>query len=691
MNHTETTQRLLSLFMAYGFGTSFFFGSILLVNGLKLSYVFYIPRQIQITIIDPQIDLLAWLFTIVFVSALSMWDSCRKRTLVIHVTLGSLAVALAILLSVLNADGLVFMLFAAVSVQFLSYLVPREESFGADSNLLLMRTMIFLFGYFAIIEIASGVNSVVRVLDVNTQVGRFDAGIEQQLSYSTYGLIPWLYLGFLLSWLWVPLARLTVLRGKRNDAGGKIPVRVSDGRNYLALRKWLAWFLNPLTVLALAVAFFAGYYPYFQNPPWLVGTDAYWRYLDPLTRMNAKGIVGGFLQSLKERHPLALASMYAAQLVLHTSAFEVVRATPSFLVAGMGLAVWWLLGRGKRFQFGLVVFLFSVFSMSTIVGLYASILANWIALIVWVLFFAYYAFRAASKIRVVDMLMLAVLSTVILFLHPWTWAVFAVSAFLVGIVTIVRDRRRGFRAGGSLLLVILADAGLALLSLTFLAGSQGWRVADILDLGTRWMRNPASLLVFWTTLTKLTEVWSPFFSSLYLALSILGVFCIFGNEGLTPIVRRVVLVWIFVSAIGSVLVSPIGFATRGESQIWRVFFLTPFQLAAPFGVGYLTSLPGRIRTFAVGDQEGEAATHKFRWIWLAALAAGGFALACLPAIRGLVILLAIPLVTVYCVIDGTYTERKFLSALILLVIVLVVFSSATRGLAQLLLAPHAFR
>ncbi len=32
--------------------------------------------------------------------------------------------------------------------------------------------------------------------------------------------------------------------------------------------------LDPRILLALAFAVFIGYYPYFQNPPWLVGTDA---------------------------------------------------------------------------------------------------------------------------------------------------------------------------------------------------------------------------------------------------------------------------------------------------------------------------------------------------------------------------------------------------------------------------------
>jgi hypothetical protein len=678
---------LLSRLLAYALGTHFFFGAISVVNAVEVTYFYYFPRQIRIIIVDPQIDLLVWALSVVILSVLLVWDSRRRSTLALHVGLGSLAIALALLLLFLPQSGLAYLVFAVASLDFFCQLLLREPSFGEHSNLLFLRTAIILLAYFAVVEIGSGVHFVVKSFDAQTPVGQFEAGIEQQLSYATYGLIPWLYLGFLLSWLWIPLVRKLVTRGRREPIPPPVSAKANEPRRTVPPRERLAGMLNPIAILALAVAFFMGYYAYFQNPPWLVGTDAYWRYYNPLSLMNSKGIVGGVLQALKERHPVPLAIMYVVQLVFRTNAFEVVRATPSFLVAALALSTWWFVARRRSMWFGVLVFLLSVFSVTTSVGLFASILANWMALIVWVVFYGYCCFRVDSRLRLVDVFVLLILSTLILFLHPWTWGVFAVSVLLAGLVTLVADRRRGLRVAGSLISVIVADAALALLSLTLLAGSEGWRVANSIDLYTRSIRNPTSLLVFWSALTRLVEVWSPFFSSLCLAVSIVGVFALLDGK-LSPIRKRLVLSWIVVAAVGSVLVSPIGFFTSGESQLWRMFFLTPFWLAMPFGVEYLARLPYRLR---IPSFTGDAGViGDFGWLWLASLFMIGVVLAWMPLTRGAIFLLIVPLVTVFLLYKAGTRERWFLSSVVLLIIVLVAFNSTARALTQLLLSPHNY-
>jgi hypothetical protein len=689
LNRALTLDSLLSRLLSYALGTHFFFGSVSVVNALGITYFYYLPRQIRIIIVDAQLDLFVWAFSIVILSVLLVWDSRRRTTLALHVGLGSLAIVLALLLPFLPQSGLVYVVFAVASSEFLCQLLLREPSFGESPIMLFLRTGIILLAYFAVVEIGSGVHYAVRSFDAHTQIGQFEASIEQQLSYSTYGLIPWLYLGFLLSWLWIPLVRKLATRGRGEPVLPSISAVENEPESTIALRERLGTMLNPIVILALVVAFFMGYYAYFQNPPWLVGTDAYWRYYNPLGLMNAKGVVGGFLQALGERHPVPLAMMYAVQLAFRTSAFEVVRATPSFLVAALALSSWWFLAKRKRIDFGVLVFLFSVFSVTTTVGLFASILANWMALIVWVLFYAYCSFRVDSKLRVVDVFVLLALSTMILFLHPWTWGVFAASVFLVGLLTLVGDGRRGLRVAGSLISVILADAVLALLSITLLSSSEGWRVANSIDLYTRSIRDPGSLLVFWSALTRLVEVWSPFFSSLILAVSIVGVFALL-NGRLSSIRKRLVLAWIFVSAVGSVLVAPIGFFTSGESQLWRVFFLTPFWLTVPFGAEYLTRLPYSIRIPSLADEGDAGVIGGFGWLWLGSLFVIGVVLAWLPLTRGLMILLIVPLVTAFLLYKAGSRERWFLRSVVLLIIVLVAFNSTTRGIAQLLLSPHNY-
>jgi hypothetical protein len=680
---------LLSRLLAYALGTHFFLGSVSVLNALGITYFYYFPRKITITMVDPQIDLLVWIVSVVILSVLLVWDSRRRTTLALHVGLGSLAIVLALLLPFLPQSVLVYLIFAVASSELLCQLLLREPSFGDSPSLLFLRMGIILLAYFAVVEISAGVHYVVKAFYVQTQVGQLEAGIEQQLSYSTYGLIPWLYVGFLFSWLWIPLVRKLITRGRVKPFHPSASAIENEPRSTTTLRERFSPMLNPVAILALAVAFFVGYYAYFQNPPWLVGTDAYWRYYNPLTLMNSKGVIAGFLQALKERHPVPLAIMYAVQLLFRTNAFEVVRATPSLLVAALALPTWWFLARRRNIGFGVLVFLFSVFSVTTTVGLFASILANWMALIVWVSFYAYCGFRTDSKLRVVDVLVLLVLSTSILFLHPWTWGVFAASVLLAGVVTLVADRRRGLRVAASLISVILVDAVLALLSITLLAGSEGWRVANSIDLYTRSIRDPASVLVFWSALTRLVEVWSPFFSSLCLAVSILGVFALL-NGRLSSIRKRLVLSWIFVAAVGSVLVSPIGFFTSGESQLWRVFFLTPFWLAVPFGAEYLSRLPYRIKIPSLAGQRDAGVVDSFGWLWLASLSGIGIVMALIPLTRGLMLLLGVPLLTVFLLYKAGGGERWFLSSVVLLIFVLVAFNSTVRAVAQLLLSPHNY-
>ena len=58
-------------------------------------------------------------------------------------------------------------------------------------------------------------------------------------------------------------------------------------------------------VLAIAsICVLVGFYPYFHDPPWLVGTDAYWRYSDPLDRIVSTGDSNALSAAANERHGL---------------------------------------------------------------------------------------------------------------------------------------------------------------------------------------------------------------------------------------------------------------------------------------------------------------------------------------------------------------------------------------------------
>jgi hypothetical protein len=702
MSRTDAGLEWYSHILAYGFALHFFFGSVSILNALELGFFYYFPRRIQLTIITARFDVLVWALSLTWVSILAIWllrkDMSRRavQAVVAVLTVALVAALLLNPLDILLCKLIVYVLFAVATANF-AFLARRSESIPEGlTRILVSRTLIYSLVILTAIEISSGIHYVLQSFDRMTPLGKVDAGIELQFSYLSYGLLPWLYLGFLFSWAWIPLVRRLGLRARvfrsNSETTSTCPAQVlaeSAGRSRLSA------LLDPRLFVTLAVVVFIGYYPYFQNPPWLVGTDAYWRYFDPLLRMNAQGLAGGFVQVLKERHPLPLALLYAGQLIFRTTAFEIVRIAPLFLVAALALATWWFLAGKKRIEFGLIVALFSVFSVTTTVGLFSSILANWMALVVWVLYFAYTASMGDEKTKVLDVIVLLSMSTLILFIHPWTWGVFAVSVLLFAFMILFREKRGALSVAAVSISVVVIDALLALVSLILLGGSEGWRIAEALELYTTVASDPASLLVFWDALTRLTQVWAAFFSPLSLAVSILGVFYLYSAD-VTVRRRCLILAWICASSIGSLLVAPIGYnlyePARGESQIWRLLFLTPFQLTLPFGVALIMGFLKALQTTSASQKSLQRASMLARGIFLSSLFVIGFLLAWAPAQwRPGLILIALPAVTGLCLAKSVEGEKQLVSDVVLLLLLLIGFNYATRSLAQLLIDPHNYR
>jgi hypothetical protein len=686
--------------LAYAFAMHFLFGTLAVLNELGLGFFFYYPRKINITLIDPRIDLLAWAASVVCLSVLAIWLSSGRLRRIVQVSLALLAIGLSMAMVALGYGFFgkigVYMLFIACTAEVVPLLGGSKPNLTISPLCrgLPSRLLIYLLSSLAVIESSSAIHYALQSFDQTTQIGRVDAGIELQISYAPYALIPLLYVAFLFSWAWVPLIQRLLPKRPISpnpdtaSAHQQSPVQSSLSERLLDL-------FDPRLLLAVAFAVFVGYYPYFQNPPWLVGTDANWIYYYPLLRMNAQGIFGGFAQALNEYHALSLALLYAVQLIFRATAFQVVRFTPLFLVVTLGLATWWFVARKKSSSLGLIVFALSVLSVTTTVGFYASLLSNWMTLLVWVVFFAYVAFRGDEGFRVVDLIVLLALSTVILFNHPWTWGVFAATVFLAAIAAFFQERRRGLRGAGMLISVIVIDLLVAWVSLAILGGRMRTNANDALWLYLYVIRNPVTLSYFWDSLTWLTRIWAPFFSPLYLAVSILGAFSVWSMD-LSPWRRRLILAWICVSAIGSVLVAPIGFnpaqPNASQTELWRLFFLTPFQLTAPFGIVWLAQRSRRFAAAEDSDPNVGSSIRNAHIIWLFAILLIGVLLAWTPAadtwFRFSLLLIILPAATATLLIKGGGTEREFLSTIIIATFLLVAFNNTTRAQSQLLLDPH---
>jgi len=66
------------------------------------------------------------------------------------------------------------------------------------------------------------------------------------------------------------------MANRRKPVGSQI----SESPQVQQIKLGLDDFILLLVLILICVVI--GFYPYFHDPSWLVGTDAYWRYKDPL-------------------------------------------------------------------------------------------------------------------------------------------------------------------------------------------------------------------------------------------------------------------------------------------------------------------------------------------------------------------------------------------------------------------------
>jgi hypothetical protein len=688
--------------LAYSLALHFFFGSIYVLNALNLTFFYYYPRPIRIAVIDPYVDLLVWSASVLCASAIMLvrLPKSNERKIV-QAGLALLSATLSVALVATTTGAFpsrvgVYSLFLIASATLAVSVLLNDQILGRPSRSLIVLVAVYLLASVAAVEVSSAIHYSAQAFDFTTAIGKSDAGIELQLSYASYGLLPWLYVAFLFSWAWVPLVQRLVPRTPLTAR--KPAINVTNKTNRSSLFKRILDNLDTNFFLTLALAVFIGYYPYFQNPPWIVGTDAYWRYFDPLSRMVAKnGVFAGFRQVLHEREIVPLMILYGARLVLPMSLTDIVRAAQLLLVLALALATTLFLAYDRNSGFGLTVFLLSVLSLTTTIGFYASILANWTALVIWLLFFAFLSFKSQGNLRVSDFAVLLLLSTLLLFTHPATWGVFAATVIATSVLVLIQERRKGFRSAGFLIGLVVIDLVLALVViLGLLAKSQGGDsvAIDAVSYYTFVFSNPSSVFWFWGALTHLTQVWSPFFSPLYLAISIAGVFSV---SSLTANVwrKRLVFAWLFVSALGSILVAPVGFTPTSpagsDTELWRLLYITPFPVLVPFGIVGLINF---VKERSANNHSPQESNGLAQWIWLGILFLIGIALAWggLSSWERVLFLVGIlPLVTAILLIRSNVEEDMFLSSIILGVFLLVAFNNTTRALSQVLIDPHNYR
>jgi hypothetical protein len=406
--------------------------------------------------------------------------------------------------------------------------------------------------------------------------------LEMQLWYTAFPLIPFLYAAFLFSWIWAP-----VLIGIARRWLPIASARVADKTKGLAESR--TWFVFIVCFAFLAA--FLGYYPYFHDPAYpLVGTDIYWRNALPAERVLSSA--SWLVAAAKERHPLVVLGIAVASKLTGLGVEPFLRFAYVGLILAFGLTIFVLIFAASRNKpLATVSALVSAISVSTTGGMYTGTVAEWIAMIVWIMSLVFLAIASHNRRgQFIIICGLTIGSLAVLFIHPWTW--FAMMVGLIAycaIVLVIRPKKYLREIGPVLLVIFFNAAGLAL-SLFVLMKTQGWRVANAFLLVQESLGSKYFGLGSWEILVFFSQIWSQFLNPVLLGLSILGVFVL---------VRRrdrlswIVLAWIVAACATNVLAAPMGYnplnVNRGETQIFRALFLTPFQIPAAIGLLHLKS------------------------------------------------------------------------------------------------------
>jgi hypothetical protein len=423
---------------------------------------------------------------------------------------------------------------------------------------------------------------ILSAFHVGIDIGRSWELLEMQLWYTAFPLIPFLYAAFLFSWIWAPLLTKMLRKPEPaavSEANGK-PAGLTGGRVWLVV----------VGCFVLSAAFL-GYYPYFHNPSYpLVGVDIYWRNALPAERVLSSS--SWLVAAAKERHPLVVLGIAFVSKLSGLGVESLLRFAYVGLIMAFGAVIFVLVFSASRSKsIASMSALVSTVSVATTGGMYTGTIAEWIALIVWIMSLISLAIAGHNlRQQFVSTLCLTVGSLAVLFIHPWTWFAMMVGLIAYCAIVLVIRPKKSLREIGPVMLVIFFNAGGLALSFFALMKTQGWRVAEAFRLVQESLGSKYFGLGSWEILVFFSQIWSQFLNPVLLGLSILGVVVLARRRDR---LSWIVLAWIVAACATNVLAAPMGYnplyANRGETQIFRAMFLTPFQIPAAIGLLHLKS------------------------------------------------------------------------------------------------------
>jgi hypothetical protein len=491
--------------------------------------------------------------------------------------------------------------------------------------------------------------------------------LEMNLTYAWSSLFPAIFLATWLSPIWAFIAvKLYRMASRRKPVGS----RISESPQVRRIKLGLDDFILLLVLILICVVI--GFYPYFHDPSWLVGTDAYWRYKDPLDRVAGSPNV--LAAASNERHGLYLLILYGIMGVTGLSPFDMVKASPMILAALLSALTYVAVTRfrGSRTE-GFFAGFLSATTFPTTLGIFASIHANWFTLSVGlVALFILISLGETSKRALWKALLATLCGMVLLILHPWTWGIVALSALAAGLIFLAKKNWRMFGASLSVLL-----SGLVSGALVFAAGSdtEKAKLIETVSNFTGPLRAPSLIEHPFGVIYDAFRVWSPLLNPLLMVLAIAGVVLLVRERASNY--KVFMLSWMAVAGIGTF------FAVTLETEIWRIWYLQPLWLLGATGIKGLLQMGNSIW----GGQASYLVPARTALI----ISIAGIAVFLLDPALGSVIFYVAALSIVLIHLGGQRANIKTVLASAFVLFVLVFFlNHALRSLYPLILDPHNY-
>jgi hypothetical protein len=287
-----------------------------------------------------------------------------------------------------------------------------------------------------------------------------------------------------------------------------------------------------------------------------------------------------------------------------------------------------------------------------------------------------------SEANIATYSLLALLSMIILLVHPWTWGVFITTLLLTAILSRQSIWSRHCARTIFAALILALPVGIAAYSLSpslrndFLNSIQLYISGPI---------NPISLLSFGGALANMFANLGPVLSPTLLLLSLTGAYALSRRRSITA---NYMIAWIAAWCVGSILVAPSGLnptnPALSETGLWRMLYVSPLPFLLALGMEKCLSITKQPKA------PESSKSILFRVVPLLStapfIAAGaGLLMFWDPNVRLVIVAAALILVLPFTVSLAKY---RTLDALIVSVLVLLLFNAAFRSLFPLVLDPH---